>query len=283
MLNFINPRVAVVLTVGVAAMAAAPLHAANIVWNGNIDNDYGKAANWQGGVLPANNDFADYAIFGSGTPATPGTLTMTTSIPTSGGQRQHQGLKFTNAGWTIDVPFTQIGPISSLGAGTNTLNSTANTVPQIHEATAWTVGVGNTLFLADGLYQKNFGINLGGGGTLRVASAIGGFGTTGGFKIQADTTLQVDAATPYSSAAAGTAYISNATARLLLKTQNTTAVTAMFGTRIVDQVGNGLTASIYDSQYVLVTSTAIAVPEPATAGVVALGLGAVALRRRRQV
>ena len=221
-----------ILLTGVAAFfgAASILSAANIIWNDSAgDGSFATAANWTGGVVPASNDYQDTAIFGS--PATPRTV----NVPAA---RSILGLRFDTAGWGLSgSSFNDVRNLYSAGSGTNAVAQLLNQ----KYAGSWTVASGNTLALNGGLYQRNYNITLLGGGTLRCAAAITGYGgTVGSWGVHVqDATLRVSAAGPYSSSSAGAVFLDTAGARLQLLTTVASAQ-ALVGTRIVDGTGEGL-------------------------------------------
>jgi beta-glucanase (GH16 family) len=221
-----------ILPLGVAAFlgAAGVLPAANRTWIDSAgDGSFATSANWSGGVVPANNDYQDTAIFGS--PSAPRCV----HVPAG---RSIFGLRFETAGWSLTgSAFNDIRNVYSAGSGTN---STAQLLNQKYSGN-WTVAPGNNLVLGGGLYQRNYNITLTGGGTLRVGSAITGYGGTAGawgVHLQ-DATLRVNAASPYSSTSAGAVFLEAPGARLQLLS-TVASVQTLIGTRIVDGLGGGL-------------------------------------------
>lgn len=237
---------------GVAAFLGATitLPAASITWNnGTGDGSFATGANWNGGVAPASNDWQDTAAFGAS--ATPRTVI----VPAA---RSILGLRFETAGWTVSgSAFTDLRHLYSAGSGTNTVSSSLN---QKYAGT-WTVNPGNTLVLGAGLYERSYNITLTGGGTLRVASAIGGYtGTVGAWGIHVqDATLRVNAASPYTSGAAGAVFLDAAGAKLQLQS-TVAAAQALVGTRIVDGLGAGLQVADIGGGLVEVTPLSDPVP-----------------------
>lgn len=269
-----NSRVAFGLAVGVAVLSAgSALQAAVITWNGSAgDYSYDNGANWVGGQPPHNNDYQDTPTFS--TLGTPGTITRSGAVKVG-------SMSFTTAGWTIGFGLSDVTTLKSSGTGTNTFGGgTINA----HAAATWTVNAGNTLFFSSSgaLYERSYKLILAGGGTLESAAAIGGFSgppsaSTWGIHITDGSTLRVDSTSPYSSGTAGAAFIGDATGKLELKT-TVAAAQNLIGTRIYDETGLGLSVTDIGGGYVRVA----AVPEPGTAGVVGVVLGAAALRRRRR-
>jgi hypothetical protein len=286
-MGVLNSRMAFSLALGVTTLAAAPaLQAATITWNGGAgDYDYGNGANWGGGQAPLSNDYSDTAIFAS--TGTPGTVTEVTPLHTFSYTSSTtttvmlKGMNFTTAGWTIGFGLSEVTNLNSAGAGINTF---AGGTINVHAASTWTVDTGNTLFSSSSgsLYERNFKLTLDGGGTLHVANAIGGYGgtpsaSTWGIHITDGSTLRIDSSSPYSSGAAGAAFIGDTTGKLELKSTVANAQN-LIGTRIYDETGLGLSVTDIGGGYVQIA----AVPEPATVGVIGLCLAAATLRRRRR-
>lgn len=245
--RFVPPDMKKNLLTGVAAFlsAAGMLPAANITWIDSAgDGSFGTATNWSSGVVPANNDYQDTGIFGSA--ATPRAV----HVPAA---RSIFGLRFETAGWALTgSAFNDVRNLYSAGSGTN---SAAQVLNQKYGGN-WTVASGNSLVLGGGLYQRNYNITLNGGGTVRVASAITGYGGTvgsWGFHLQ-DATLRVNAASPYSSSSAGAVFLDTAGARLQLQT-TAVAAQALLGTRIVDGTGGGLQVADLGGGFVEVSPT----------------------------
>jgi hypothetical protein len=259
-----------VLACTVTLAATIPTASAAIrTWTGAAgDWDYGNSANWST-TLPANNDHGDDAVFSTG--GTPGTVSLITSY--SGDTSvSHRSLQFTTAGWSLDVNYENLRYINSAGTGTNSI---LKQVQAFADGT-WTVASGNTLFLDGGFYERNKVITLVGGGVLRVDSAIGGFGSgTWGIHITDNSTLQVDATSPYAGASSGKAYIGDPTGKLVLRT-NVAGATSLIGSRIIDETGLGLEVTDIGGGYVRVS----AIPEPASLALIG-GLALSCVRRRR--
>jgi beta-glucanase (GH16 family) len=241
---------------GAAAILAAsfPLHAANRTWNDSAgDGSFATGTNWSGGVAPASNDYQDTAVFGGS--AAPRTV----NVPAA---RSIFGLRFETAGWTLaGSAFNDVRNLSSAGAGTNTIGQLLN---QKYTGT-WTVNAGNTLVLGGGFYQRNYTVTLSGGGTLQVASALGGYaGAVGswGLRVQ-DATLRVNASSPYASGSAGAVFLDAAGAKLQLQS-TVAAVQSLVGTRIVDGLGGGLQVADLGGGFVEVTPASD--PAPALPG-----------------
>lgn len=201
--------IAVVLLGGLCAVEAG---AATITWTGAAGEwDYGAAGNWSP-ALPKNNDYQDIVRFG-GT-ATPGTISVITPYGTSS-SRQHEGVEFTSAGWTLDVDYSSLGKVNSAGVGTNTINYGF----EVQQAGTWTIGEGNTLSIAKVLYLKNFNVTLAGGGTLLTNGGLGGYGSgTFGMHLTGGTTLRIDAAQVHDGGTTAKVYISDSLSKLELKT-----------------------------------------------------------------
>lgn len=260
--------IAVVLLGGLCAVEAG---AATITWTGAAGEwDYGAAGNWSP-ALPKNNDYQDIVRFG-GT-ATPGTISVITPYGTSS-SRQHEGVEFTSAGWTLDVDYSSLGKVNSAGVGTNTINYGF----EVQQAGTWTIGEGNTLSIAKVLYLKNFNVTLAGGGTLLTNGGLGGYGSgTFGMHLTGGTTLRIDAAQVHDGGTTAKVYISDSLSKLELKTTPANA-TALFGTRIVNETAESLQVRDIGGGYVQVY-----VPEPGTAALIgATGMAMLARRSRRQ-
>lgn len=249
--------------------------AADRVWTGAAgDGSFTNTLNWSGATLPANNDYGDTAVFGSA--ATPSTVTLSAA-------RNIHGLTFSTAGWTVGgANFSTLTRLTSAGVGTNTINQSFELR---YDNAAWSVSSGNTLVLANSFYQRSNSVNLTGGGTVIIATAITGYtGTTGswGLKINDGTTVRFNSATLYYNAA-GAVFLNDANARLQIQT-SVSAAQLMIGDRVRDGVGAGLQVMDIGGGYIEITSLA-AVPEPSSVAAL-LGLcalGSAGLRRRRRV
>jgi beta-glucanase (GH16 family) len=213
------------------------LHAASITWTGTAgDGAYATAANWQGGVAPANNDYQDTAVFNSGA--------RTVTVPAS---RKVAGLSFLTAGWTLSAgSFSELTTLSSSGSGTNTLVGVT-----AHAHATWTINTGNTVVLPS-LYERDKNITLTGGGTLQMNASIGGYsGTAGTWGIHiVNGRLRFNTATPYTSGTGGAVFINGPDASLELPTTITGANSLIGAGRIVDQLGDGLAIDDIGGGYV---------------------------------
>ncbi len=69
-----------ITTVLAVVLGAVSAQAAEITWNGSVDNDAGNAANWDGGVLPGVGDQMQIAIGGSGPVVTANTSVFRASL-----------------------------------------------------------------------------------------------------------------------------------------------------------------------------------------------------------
>lgn len=251
------------------------LSAANRTWTGAVgDWDFSNGLNWSGNTAPADNDYADTAIFNAS--ATAGTV----NVPAA---RSIRGITFESAGWTLSgAAFSNLNSLTSSGAGTNTFNQSVN-VHSSGTGVSWSVSSGNTLAFAAGFYQRDKNINLAGGGVVEVGASITGFsGTLGswGLYINDATTVRFTTSTPYHSSSAGAVFIRDASARVQILT-SVAAAELMIGGRIRDGVGAGLQVADLGNGYVEITSLA-AIPEPSACALL-LGagiLGLLLVRRR---
>ncbi len=215
--------------------------AGTTVWDGGGDGtSWSDPLNWVGdpNPVPSNDYDADFQFDATATPTT-------VSRPSA---NKIDDIFLKTAGWTINGnSFADGGGIQSLGAGTNTINPVWNQF----DNNTWEVGPANTLVMAS-LYQRNKNINKTGEGMLNITTRIGGYSDgTWGIHIQQGI-VRIAAAIPYSSTA-GAIYISSPTARLQLLTTNQGAVQSLFGSRIIDEVGNGLQTTV-NGAYVEVSS-----------------------------
>lgn len=238
-------------------------------WTGAAgDWDYGNAANWASSALPANNDYADTAVFSAD--ATPGTVNLVTPFG-SDMTPTHEAVTFASAGWTINFRYESLGVINSAGEGTNTLIYSF----ECQQNATWTIGAGNTLFFDGGLYLRDKHITLVGGGTVLLDTALSGYGSPYVYGLHvADALLKFDTTSLYTGAATGKIYIQE---NGVLQFKGTVAsATSLIGTRIIDESGKGLTITDIGDGYVQVS-----VPEPTGMMAAALIAGAAVLRRRR--
>ena len=217
--------------------------AATVTWTGTTgDQNYITGGNWSGGAAPANNDYADTAVFNGGT-------ATTVNIPAG---RLVAGITFQSVGWTMSGgSFSEITTLSSSGNGTNTIASPLTA----HGNATWTVGAGNILSLSGSFYQRNKNLSLTGGGELKFSTAIGGFsGTVGswGFTVT-NGQLTINAAGPYQSSTAGAVFINGPTAKLKLQNTISGVTSQITAGRIVDSLGNGLAIDDLGGGYVLVS------------------------------
>jgi len=242
----IHPRA--VLCAAVLALATTA-HAANRTWTGAADVAYTNGANWAGGVVPTNGDYGDTAVF---TENSPGNKT-----PTLYANRSVQIVKFDNSvGWTFDGGSSRtlvLRQILSSGTGTNTFTVQVKTY---QGSNGWTVNAGNTVVLAGGMYLDSSSqpTTLGGGGSLLLNAAIGGWSGTRQFRV-ANGVLRVAASSPTGST--GSTLITAKTGRIQIL--NTVAgAKALIGTRILDGVGDGLAVKDIGGGYVEVSVAPLA-------------------------
>jgi hypothetical protein len=250
---------------GLSLALAANAQGSVITWTGNAGTDYATAGNWQGGVVPASNDYQDTARFADTSPAN--------KTPNLAAGRLVGNLEFDSAGWTFSGAQLTLRNINSAGAGVNTVSAPIKTA----YSPTYTIGSGDTLSLAGGLYQDGtYSLTLKGGGTLSVTGRIDGWSSSLAFYIS-DGLLKVGGSTPYVNG--GIVYLQSATSAFEL--QNTVAnTTALIGKKIINSTGQTLQVTDAGDGYSLVSVAAV--PEPAIcstiAGLAALGLTA---RRRR--
>ena len=258
--------VALAVSLLLGMVCTTHLQADVIQWTGGAgDWDFMNPANWDGGSLPANNDYEDIAEFGGS--ATPGTVTNTNN-------RRINGIRFTSAGWTLQGGFRYGKGLSSEGAGTNTIHD-------LFEAAGnrtWTVVAGNTLVITgSAINHYDHNMTLSGGGVLHGTQRLdcADWGGDRTFTIS-DGVLRVDSDRPYQGGDNGVIHIGSENGYLELQTDDVAAVESLFGADIVDDTGLGLTATDM-GEYVRVG----AVPEPATLSLLVLAGGLAVTRRRR--
>ncbi len=277
-----NRSLIAVLTLIAGILLVSQARANIVTWtgaDGTAPTNFEVSANWTGGVapgIPRNNDYSDIARFALTSPAnqTP-TLTINRTV---------NGIRFDNSvGWTLGTAGKQLTlkTVESSGNGTNTVTAQLKTGQGNYD---WTIGAGNTVNLVGGLIQDGSGrsLTLKGGGTMIVVGGINPAYSSAVNKFYIELgTLIVDTATPYrygGNANNGLTYITTADGFLQMKTTVANAQNQI-GTRIIDNVGNGLTVTDIGGGYVQVTSTLI--PEPATLALLGLvGLCLLPSRRR---
>lgn len=233
-----------------ALLMPGTAQAVNYYWtNGSGDGVYTNKLNWSPNALPETTDYtADVVIFGTqgGTPTTVTRIAYATPNWATTPNLLH--VRFDTAGWTFtsSINIENLNTLNSYGSGTNTVNFSW----QQKDNQTWTVGLGNTLYLAKSFYARNKTITLNGGGTLFCSSPFDGYGSgnTYGIKIQ-NATLKINGNT--TSSAVGLVWIDKQEARLQLKT--TVAIAkALIGptNRIRDNVGFGLKVADIGGGYV---------------------------------
>jgi fibronectin-binding autotransporter adhesin len=85
------PHCTLLAALAAAGLATAPIHAADILWNGSTDNAWNVGSNWDGGVAPGASDIAAFYADGA--------LNLSTTM---GAGRDVDGIAF-NAGATNSV------------------------------------------------------------------------------------------------------------------------------------------------------------------------------------
>jgi hypothetical protein len=217
--------------------------------NASGDGVYTNKANWNPYGLPQTTDYTpDVVILG----VQGGTSNIVTRLPYANGSATANlcHLRFDTAGWTFTSAITieNLKTLKSYGSGTNVVNFYWNQMGN----QAWTVGPGNTLYLAKKFYCRGNTVTLTGGGALRIPGAFDGYSSVNGIKVQT-ATLRIEAATPATSTG-GVVWMDAKTARFQLKT-TVVAAKALIGptNKIRDNTGNGLQVTDIGGGYVEVT------------------------------
>lgn len=247
------------LTVTCLAVASiSPLSGAT--WIGGSSSLWSDSANWSGGIPPVNDwETATFASSNIG----PVNHDSGASLAT---------LEFTNAGWSLAGDnFGSLKVINSAGAGINSINMWFSVVTwgTADGTTAWSVGSGNTLSIAQMFYMNSMDINLTGGGTLQIGGTLDGW--TGGapkISINDSSTVRFTVANPFETASTGFVLINNASARMQIAA-SVAATEAMIGGKIQDGTSLGLSVTDIGGGY----SEISVVPEPSTC-LLLLGAGA---------
>lgn len=259
----------VLIAVAVTAWSGGQAFGATKTWDGSEGTAWSNGLNWVGDSAPTDSDWGDIARFAETSPAN--------KTPSLTASRKVQGILFDNStGWTIGydgaTKVLTLRTISSSGSGTNTATAQLKTY---QGNLTWTVSTGNTLALDGGLYQdgSNRVLTLTGGGTLSVTGKIDGYSSTLITNV-ADGVLKISGSTPYASG--GSVHITGETGVLQLQT-TVAGATALIGTKIVDDVGKGLSVTDIGGGYAQIA----VIPEPATLALLTLGGLGVLLRRRR--
>ncbi len=263
-------RLPILLSTAFLGFAATQSNAATITWNGAdlaTNNNWQNGGNWEGGVAPANSDFTDDVVFNAG----PTTVNLS-------GNRSIDDVAFLTSGWNITgSTFTNIGKLSSAGAGTNTFSGgTLN----VQSNQTYVIASTNTLLITPTLYLKGNTVTLNQTGTLQLNSAIGGFGSgTFGINIGVGT-LQVGSAGIFEGTVSSNATIrfTDAGGVFRLAGSTTNAQGQIDAGRILNNTGGG---SFQIDDFGGGFSQISIVPEPST-NLLLGSLGALALLLRRR-
>ncbi len=251
---------------------AAGIHtasAATITWSGAdlaTNNNWQNGANWVGGNAPANSDFTDDVEFNAG----PTTVNLS-------GNRSIDDVAFLTSGWNITgSSFTNIGKLSSAGAGTNTFSGgTLN----VQGNQTYVIASTNTLLITPSLYLKSNTVTLGQTGTLQLNSAISGF-SSGAFGINIGVgTLQIGNANIFDNniSANATIRFTDASGVFRLAGGTTNAANQINAGRILNNTGGGsFQVSDFGGGFAQITI----VPEPS--GFTLLGFSSLGLLLRRK-
>jgi hypothetical protein len=245
-----------------AIFATQSSEAATRTWLGTDDNVFANDANWSGGVMPANNDYQDIAVFTEN--GAPKTISMASS-------RSVNAVQFNSStGWTIGAGVLTLKSLTSTGSGTNTIPNLKTALGSF----TWSIGTGNTVhantFVQDGSDRK---VTLTGGGTFTIGSRIGySYSSNNDFQIN-EGTVRIADSTGYSHSG-GQFHIAGENAYLELLTSVASAE-SQIGTKIIDDTTLGLGVTDIGGGYVRIA----VVPEPTT---LTLGGALVLLARRRR-
>lgn len=227
--------------------------AVNRYWtNASGNGIYTNTANWNPAALPETTDYTpDVVIFGTqgGTPTT--VVRIAHKNPNWAPNNNMLHVRFDTAGWTFTSPgIDNLRTFKSYGAGTNRVNFVFN----MRDSQTWTIDTGNTLYLAQSFYARNFVVTLNGGGTVFCSAPFTGYGSGNiyGIKVQ-NATLKINGNT--TSSDYGLVWIDKKEARFQLKT-TVAAAKALIGptNRIRDNVGFGLKVADIGGGYVEITT-----------------------------
>lgn len=146
------------------ALGDFPLRAANLIWDGDTDTTFNNAANWVGGVAPANSITTDFVTF---------TATATTFQPVLDTGYSVSGLSLAGGTTFSGTGTLTVGSSGLLATGTNTIS-----VAAIRLGANATVNVaGPTTTFTSHLDTNGFNLNFirsGGAntGSLSIANTI---------------------------------------------------------------------------------------------------------------
>jgi hypothetical protein len=260
-----------------AAFLGAPAQGATITyWTGAAGTDFATAGNWTNGV-PASNDYQYAATLADTYP--PSATAPANKTPALASGRSLGMLNFSNSiGWSLSGAQLVLSTLQSSGNGTNSI---ANTIKTANKSVNWSIGAGNEVDLNGGLIQDGSGykVTFTGGGTLKITGGIrSAYSSSHAFYLN-EGSLIIDSATPYQADASPTddiLHFNGADSILQLKTTVANAQ-SQIGTKIVDDLGQGLSVTDIGGGFVQITS----VPEPASIGLLVMGASMLLTRRRR--
>ena len=152
-----------VLAVGLSLAIPIPLQAAVKTWDGSSSGLWGVAANWAGGVVPANGDDV---IFPSGAANVVNTNNLALRL---------RSITFTGSGYTVRGNALGVtnGISGQQASGTNTveLNASLGADQTLDCTTA-----GARQILSGNITNAGYALTLGGAGNLTAAGIIAGAG-----------------------------------------------------------------------------------------------------------
>ncbi len=262
-----------ITTVLAVVLGMVSAQAAEITWNGSIDNDAGNAANWDGGVLPGVGDQMHVTIGGSGPVIT---SDMQVTRAGMGGMQAYFNVPTATAPTTLTL---QSGTFTSdewflLGVDDNTTNT--------FNMSGGTLSVGTDLFIGahlcgSGTYNmsggtataNNFAVGWSLGGADTGDAQFGQFNLTGG-----DITVNV-------FGIYGNGQVDITDGQLNINADVVDGVNTMIANGDITAFGGiGTVIVSYDGGQTHVS----AIPEPATLGLVALmGGGLLWIRKKNRI
>ncbi len=161
----------------IASLAFATVgYGAEIVWDGDQDNDWEAGNNWVGNSMPGGSDIGVF----DATSGTPGTILK--------GASDNDGVRFKTGGWTVDHStggeWRINGGVLDSQVGVNTITGTDQL--RIQSNSTSTIDAGSTLVISGPLYL-NRRLHKGGEGTLVLAGT--GAGGNRGVSVTSGTLL----------------------------------------------------------------------------------------------